>query len=64
MDPDQVASHVNMHGKIDVKITRGKRLQTKAKHAQPKLWNGYEPPDTHISSKAVVKDNHISHAIR
>jgi hypothetical protein len=62
MDADQVASRVNTHGKIVVLINRGKYIPTNTKHTG--LWNLYEPPDTRISSKAVVKENHVSHAIR
>lgn len=64
MDADQVATRVEMHGKIKVNIRRGEYIPANTKHSQSSLWNGYEPPDTRISSKAVVKDNHVSHAVK
>jgi len=62
MDADQVASNSDRHGRIEVGIRRGDNIQTRMKQLRP--WNGYDVPDTCISSKAVVQDNHVSHAIR
>jgi hypothetical protein len=64
MDADQAASDSDQHGKIEVKIWRGDKIVTKMKQTPLALWNGYDPPNTHVSSKAVVKDSHVSHAIR
>ena len=56
---DQTAQDINLRGKIHVSISRGYYTQPK----QPlELWNGYDPPDTRISSKPIVKVNHVSHA--
>jgi hypothetical protein len=64
MDADQVARDSDQHGRIEVKIWRGDNIVTKTKQTRPTLFNGYDPPNTHVSSKAVVKDGHVSHAIR
>jgi hypothetical protein len=66
MDADEVAREADIHGKIVVTVQRG-NLVKKPESSNPGvdvLWNGYEAPDTKVSSKNVVKDNHVSHAIR
>jgi len=64
MDTDQIASGINSHGKVLIEITRGTRIPKKWKwaHTRPRTVPGHQ--DTHTSSKAVVKDNHVSHAIK
>lgn len=61
MDDDQISSTLASHGRIVVSFHRGDRVESKT--AQPQLCNVYHAPDTHVSSKAVVKDNHASHAV-
>ena len=66
MDAGQVKRSVEEFGKIVVSITRGTfvRMPSDRDNSPVTLWDGYEAPDVQISSKAVVKDNHVSHAIR
>lgn len=64
MDVEEVDRRINLHGKIVVSVRRGERVKTNIKPSRGKLWDGYDAPNTRISSKAVVKDNHVSHAIR
>lgn len=62
MDTDEVALGVDTHGKIVVKIHRGVLSSVPFDS-----WSGNVPddaPDTTISSKAVVKDNDVSHAVK
>jgi hypothetical protein len=63
LDPCQVSKHVEGHGKIVVSISRGNSI-AKAKGTRQPLSKFETVPDTVISSKAVVKDNHVSHAIK
>lgn len=63
IEPDQVSKHVGRHGKIVVSIQRGNSV-TKANRERPPLWDKYVAPETLVSSKAVVKDSHVSHAIK
>lgn len=58
MNSDQVTRGINSHGRIDVVILRGECIPPKQ---APKLWNGPEPPSIRSTSKAIVKDNHVSH---
>lgn len=64
LDADQVARSIDLHGKIIVKLRRGNCIKTSSKDAQRRTWNGYQAPDTDASSKEIVSDNHVSHAIR
>lgn len=63
MDPYQVSKHVEGHGKIIVSISRGKSIATAKGVGQP-LADWYAPSDALVSSKAVVKDNHVSHVVK
>jgi len=64
MDVDEIARDTDRHGKIIVEVERGDLVKTEpSKKGDRLLWDAYQPPDTRISSKEVVKDNHISHAI-
>lgn len=60
LSPDQTARDINLHGKIRVAVFR--RYHTQPTQL-PGVWTGYDPPDTHVSSKTIVKVNHVSHAI-
>jgi hypothetical protein len=62
MAADEVAQDVDMHGKIVITVWRGflKKNAVRAK----KLWTDYDAPDTKVSSKEVVKDSRVSHAVR
>ena len=65
MNAEEIANNANMHGKIKVTVQRGCEVEKKSKHPRAvKLWEGYDAPDTKISSKDVVKDNRVSHAIK
>ena len=65
MNAEEIANNANMHGKIKVTVQRGREVEKKSKHPRAvKLWEGYDAPDTKISSKDVVKDNRVSHAIK
>lgn len=63
MDTDQVSKHVEGHGKTVVSISRGNSIAIAKGLAQP-MSNQRHAPNTLVSSKAVVKDNHVSHAIK
>ena len=63
IDSDQVPKHVEGHGKVVVSVQRGNST-TKAKGVGQPLWDKYVAPETLVSSKAVVKDSHVSHAIK
>jgi predicted component of type VI protein secretion system len=63
MDQAQVQTAVDVLGKITVSVQRGELKELPARSPRT-LWDGYDPPDTEVSSKAVVKDNHVSHSIR
>ena len=63
MDDDQVSKHVEGHGKIFVSISRGDSIAIAKGLAQP-MSNQRHAPNTLVSSKAVVKNNHVSHAIK
>ena len=66
MDEGQVKKSVEEYGKIVVSIARGDfvRSPSDPDNSAVTLWDGYQAPDVQSSSKAVVKDNHVSHAIR
>lgn len=66
MTADEVARDVEIHGKIVVTVKRGTTVpMARIKHDAPlKLWTGYDPPDTEVSSKKVVQDNRVSHAVK
>lgn len=64
MDQDQVEKSVATHGKVVVTIQRGHRVHEASKGTKSMLWDGYCAPDTEVSSKAVVKDRHVSHAVK
>jgi hypothetical protein len=55
IDEGQVKKSVEEYGKIVVSIARVDF---------DRMPDRYEAPDVQISSKAVVKDDHVSHAIR
>jgi hypothetical protein len=61
MDADEVALGVDMHVKIVVKIHRGVLSSVLVDS-----WSGMpeDERDTTISSKAVVKDNDVSHVVK
>lgn len=63
IDPSQVSKHVDGHGKIVVSVSRGNSV-TKAKGMGQPLTNRSTPSDALVSSKAVVKDNRVSHAVK
>lgn len=63
MDQSQIERSIARHGKITVRVKRG-LARPPSTASEPILWNGYDAPDTESSSKSVVKDNQISHAIR
>lgn len=50
------------HGKIVINVSRGKRVDVELWRLEPDSWTD-DVPDTIASSKAVVKDNHVSHAV-
>ena len=66
IDPGQVKRIFEEYGKIIVVVTPGFFVAGSSARADSAatLWDGYEAPDVKISSKAVIKDNHVSHAIR
>lgn len=64
MAPDEIARDVDMHGKIVVTVSRGILIRKHRGSRAEKLWEGYDAPDTTISSKQVVKDSHVSHAVK
>lgn len=70
MDRDHVAKYIEAHGKIVVSINRGsfETIASTSKktsgYSKPALWDRYQAPDTVMSSKAVVKNNHVSHAVK
>jgi hypothetical protein len=65
MSDDQIAQDVDMHGKIVITVERGKREKTECRDPfAAQLWDGYDAPDTKISSKRVVKDSCVSHAVK
>lgn len=65
MTAEEIANNTDMHGKIKVTVQRGRTVLRKSKHPRAvKLWEGYDAPDTKISSKDVVKDNRVSHAVK
>jgi hypothetical protein len=67
MTADEVAKDVDMHGKIVITISRGSLKERKARRRGArvtKLWTGYDAPDTKVSSKQVVKDSRVSHAVK
>lgn len=55
----ETAYAVNTFGRVGVTVWRGNR-----KDNPSALWKGFNPPDTEISSKKIVLDNGVSHAIR
>jgi hypothetical protein len=62
MDQHQINDIIATHGKVIVTVQRGH-------HQNPLTRSRWEPdadqpPHTEVSSKAVVKDNHVSHAIK
>jgi hypothetical protein len=59
---DEVERDIQVHGKIVVIVKRGTFDKTKCSGA--KLWQGYDEPDTGISSKKVVQDHAVSHAVK
>jgi hypothetical protein len=61
MDADEVALGVDVHGKIVVEIHRGV-LGSVPVDSRRSVHD--DAPDTTISSKAVVKDNDVSHAVK
>jgi len=63
MTADEVAKDSERHGKIMVTVERGKLVKIGRCKKGDALWDYYEPPDTKISSKEVVKDNRVSHAV-
>lgn len=66
MDADQIARDSETHGKITVTVTRGRtsrRLEPKTPIPR-RLQQNYDPPDTKVSSKKVVRDNRVSHAVQ
>ena len=63
MDLYQISKHVEGHGKIVVRISRGNSIARAKDVAQP-LFDWHAPSDALISSKAVVKDNHVSHVVK
>jgi hypothetical protein len=64
MSTDEIEREVDMHGKITVTLQRGHRMVEENSEADVDvLWEGYDVPDTKVSSKQVVKDNRVSHAV-
>jgi hypothetical protein len=63
LDQDQVERSLDTRGKLVMTIQRG-RYEKPARQFAPLLWDGCDPPDTEVSSKPVVEDNHVSHAVR
>jgi hypothetical protein len=64
MDADEISRDSERHGKIIVTVERGDLVKIGCPQKGDRLlWDQYEPPDTKISSKEVVKDNRVSHAI-
>lgn len=66
MTPDEVARLADMHGKLVIMVQRGKFSKaTKFEPIMPcKKSEIIHLPDTKISSKMVVKDNRVSHAVK
>lgn len=62
MDEEQVSRSIELHGKISVTLRRGGYVMSSA--AERQMFDNYQAPNTAVSSKAVVKDNHVSHAIK
>lgn len=62
MDQAQIQKAIVTLGKITVNVQRGQEKNLPAR-CKPTSSAGYDRPDTELSSKGVVKDNHVSHAI-
>ena len=60
MDSDQITRGIKSYGRVDVAILRGDRILPKQ---APKLWDGHESLSIRSTSKAIVKDNHVSHTV-
>jgi hypothetical protein len=64
MTTDEVKRDSERHGKIIVTVERGNIVKIgRPKKGDEMLWDYYQPPDTKISSKEVVKHNRVSHAV-
>lgn len=65
MDAYEVQRDVDMHGKIMVSVQRGNLTMSECSDpGASRLHDGNVAPDTKISSKQVIKDNRVSHAVR
>lgn len=62
MDASQVSSCSEECGKIVVKIFRGR--DSEEKYSVQTHPPQSDAPDTSVSSKAVIKDNNVSHSVR
>jgi hypothetical protein len=62
MDQHQINDIISTHGTVTVTVQRGHQQKPLIRS----LWepDADHPPHTEVSSKTVVKDNHVSHAIR
>lgn len=66
MDAYEILRDADMHGKIMVTVQRG-NLIARTEYSGPgasRLHDGNVAPNTKISSKEVIKDNRVSHAVR
>lgn len=64
MEQDQVDHSVTNYSKILVSVQRSKRVRSSPIKFKPVSWRrDDQAPDTQVSSKAVIKDHHVSHAI-
>jgi hypothetical protein len=65
VDAEEVSRDPDTHGKIVLIVQRGDLTKTESSDPYASvLWNGYDAPDTKISSKQVIKDSRVSHAAR